>query len=309
MFGVALFTLVGLLGACLHPEVWDRLPLFLAGLVRPEWPLPRPWDPKDAATLLTAITFAGLGGFWALFYSYWLREKGVGMACHAGRMTGLLGRQEAIPQTGHLPEEGPGAGEAMARWTRFLWVDSGVGIFGNLLTTLMTCLLAYALLTPQGILPQGWEIAVVQSRFFSVRWGALGGALFLLVAAAFMADTWLSTVDVVSRVNTDIVYSFFPRARARSPRWWYFFFLFALTAVTCITMPLAPPGPLIVVTALTGFVGTVVYSIGVLVLNHVYLPKRLPAFARPTRRSAALMAVTCLAYLALATAYLWLELS
>ena len=40
--------------------------------------------PADATKLLTAITFAGLGGFWTLFYSYWLRDKGSGMAHYMG---------------------------------------------------------------------------------------------------------------------------------------------------------------------------------------------------------------------------------
>src|SRR5205823_4798190 len=48
-------------------------PSFLKGLMGLTRPLPRPWDPEDATKLLTAITFAGLGGFWILFYSYWLR--------------------------------------------------------------------------------------------------------------------------------------------------------------------------------------------------------------------------------------------
>jgi len=36
----------------------------------------------------------------------------------------------------------------------------------------MTCLLAYALLFPKGLLPEHYELAVVQSRFFEVSWGA-----------------------------------------------------------------------------------------------------------------------------------------
>ena len=43
-----------------------------------------------------------------------------------------------------------------------------------MITTLLTCLLAYALLFPKGLLPQGYEIAVVQSRFFEASWGWLG---------------------------------------------------------------------------------------------------------------------------------------
>ena len=69
------------------------------------------------------------------------------------------------------------------RWRHYLFWDISIGIGGNLLTTLMTCLLAYALLFPKGLLPQGYELAVVQSRFFEVSWGVLGRFLFLIVAA------------------------------------------------------------------------------------------------------------------------------
>jgi hypothetical protein len=308
MLVVALFTLVGLVVACVHPTVWAHVPAFLLGLVRPEWPLPRPWERADASQLLTGVTFAGLGGFWTLFYSYWLREKGVGMAAHAGHVTGLFRAADDRRAGATVPGSDPASAPALRRWQRFLLVDSGVGIFGNIATTLMTCLLAYALLTPQGLLPQGWDLAVVQSRFFALRWGPAGEALFLLVAAAFLADTWLSTVDAVSRVNTDLLESFFPAARRRPSRFWYFVFLFALTAVTCATMPLAQPGPLIIISALTGFLGTVIFSFGVLALNHRFLPPALPPWARPRRRAAVLLAGVAFIYVVLAAAYLWLEL-
>ena len=98
MWGVALFTLVGLIWASANAEVLRALPAFVKGLIIPEWPMPRPWDPADATKLLTAVTFAGLGGFWTLFYSYWLRDKGAGMAHYAGRLTGpITGKPEAIP--------------------------------------------------------------------------------------------------------------------------------------------------------------------------------------------------------------------
>jgi Mn2+/Fe2+ NRAMP family transporter len=304
----AVVTFVGLLGACTHPAVLERLPAFLGGLVSPERPLPRPWDPADAKPLLTALTFAGLGGFWTLFYSYWLKEKGAGMARHGGHITGVTRRDEGeAVEAGFRPSDEPEAAGRLRRWKAFLIADSGVGIFGNIATTLMTCLLAYAVLLPQGLLPQGWDLAVVQSEFFALRWGAVGRALFLVVAAAFLADTWVTTADAVSRVNTDIVHSFFPSARKKSPRWWYFFFLGAGTVVTGVTMPLAQPGPLILISAVTGFMGTVAFCIALVALNHFHLPPRLPAFARPGRASLVLISASCLAYLALAAAYLWME--
>ena len=109
-------------------------------------------------------------------------------------------------------------------WRRYLAVDSLTGICGNLFTTLMTCLLAYALLFPKGLLPNEYELAVVQSRFFEVSWGYAGRILFLIVAAAFLTDTWLATADAVSRMQADIVHILFPKSRRFELRHWYYFF-------------------------------------------------------------------------------------
>jgi hypothetical protein len=304
MWGVALFTLAGLLWASANAEVLHALPSFLNGLVVPHRPMPRPWDPADATKLLTAITFAGLGGFWTLFYSYWIRDKGVGMAHYMGRITGpITGKPESIPDSGFTP----GNDEGMAhvrRWHRYLAWDIGIGVGGNLLTTLMTCLLAYALLFPKGLLPQGYELAVVQSRFFEVSWGWWGRVLFLIVAAAFLSDTWLATVDAVSRIHTDCVHGFFPRAHRIGYRKWYLFFLLLLTVITSVTVQLNEPGTLILISAVIGFVGTVVYSVALIFLNHVYLPRCLPAAARPGRLNLAFLILSCIAYFVLAALYL-----
>lgn len=303
MWGVVLVTLVGLTVACAHPEVLKTLPHFARGLLAPQWPLPRPWEHADATRLLAAITFAGLGGFWTLFYSYWIRDKGIGMAKYMGRITGpITGKPEVIPESGFVPA--PAARQQFSRWERALLCDIAVGVGGNLLTTLMTCLLAFALLFPRGLLPDRYELAVVQSEFFAASWGPLGRALFLVVAAAFLSDTWLATVDAVSRIHTDCVYGFFPRARSVSVRSWYMIFLVALTAVTSATMLFNEPGPLILTSAVIGFVGTVLFTAALGVLNFFYLPRLLPAEARPSRRPLLFLCLAALTYLALAVAYL-----
>jgi Mn2+/Fe2+ NRAMP family transporter len=304
MWCVALFTLVGLLWASANPEALNALPSFLRGLVFPQWPMPRPWDPADATKLLTAITFAGLGGFWTLFYSYWIRDKGAGMAHYMGRITGpITGRPEAIPDSGFTPGNDEGLAN-VASWNRYLVLDIGIGVGGNIVTTLLTCLLAYALLFPKGLLPQGYELAVVQSRFFEVSWGWWGRTLFLIVAAAFLSDTWLATVDAVSRIHTDCVHGFFPGANKIPQRRWYLLFLLLLTAITSVTVLLEEPGALILISAVIGFVGTVLYSGALIFLNHVYLPRHLPAPARPGRLNLLLLCISCTAYFLLALAYL-----
>lgn len=303
MWGVALLTLVGLLWASAHPDALKMIPSFLKGLFIPQLPMPRAWDPADATKLLTAITFAGLGGFWTLFYSYWIRDKGIGMAHYMGRITGpITGKPEVIPASGSVPAEDGGLAH-IARWRRFLFWDVSIGIGGNILTTLMTCLLAYALLFPKGLLPDHYELAVVQSRFFEVSWGWVGRILFLVVAAAFLSDTWLATVDAVSRIHIDCLYGFFPRSRAIPVRSWYLFFLLLLTVVTSITVLLDEPGPLILLSAVIGFIGTVLFSVALIFLNHVYLPRHLPASARPGRVNLFFLCVSCLSYVILAAVY------
>jgi len=167
----------------------------------------------------------------------------------------------------------------------------------------MTCLLAYALLYPKGLIPEHYQLAVVQSRFFEASWGPIGRVLFLLVAAAFLSDTWLATIDAVSRIHTDCVYGFFPKAHAIPVRSWYLFFLLLLTGVTSITVLLNEPGELILLSAVIGFVGTVLFSIALILLNHVYLPRHLPPAARPGRLNLFFLCLSCVAYAALAIAY------
>jgi hypothetical protein len=304
MKAVAITTLVGLLWACLQPDVLPAVPGFLRGLTAPVLPLPRSWDPADATTLLTAVTFAGLGGFWILFYSYWLRDKGSGMAAHVGRITGVAGKLEPVPADGWLPEPGQEAASRWAAWRRFLGADALVGICGNILTTLMTCLLAWALLFPRGLLPRDYELAVVQSRFFEVGWGPVGRTLFLLVAAAFLADTWLVTADGVSRMQADVVHVLFPGSRRFPLRRWYYLFFGLLTGITCGTMLLDAPGPLILLSAVIGFGGTVIFPAALYFLNHRRLGPVLPEWARPRAVERWLLAVSFVAYLALALAYL-----
>lgn len=306
MMAVALITLFGLLWSCATPGVMTALPEFLRGLVSPLRPLPRPWDPKDADILLTAITFAGLGGFWTLFYSNWLREKGVGMAARIGKMTSpVTGKPQVIPEAGFLPTEN--GSQDFKRWRQFLFLDCGIGIFGNLATTLMTCLLSYALLFPQGILPEGWRIAVEQARFFEASWGAIGRIIFLLVAAAFLADTWMATADSVARTHTDVLYTLFPGLRRFSVRGLYYFFIGLLTLITVVTMRLTHPAPMIITSAILGFVGTVIYSVAVLILNHKFLPKVLPPIAKPAALSFYAMGVSCVTYFGLMAGWLWVR--
>ena len=84
-------------------------------------------------------------------------------------------------------------------------------------------------------------------------------------------------------------------------------FLCALTAVSSITILLHEPGPLILLSAVIGFVGTVLFSLGLVALNFFYLPRFVPPPARPRRAACLLICGSCIAYAALAVAYFLLN--
>lgn len=196
----------------------------------------------------------------------------------------------------------------LAIWRRFLWIDSGIGVVGNLFTTLMTCLLAYALLFPEGLLPEKYQLAVVQAKFFEVQWGAVGRILFLFVSAAFLADTWLTTIDAVCRINTDMTMQLFPAARHIDKIQWYRRFLYGFTAITLVTMLLDAPGRLIQFSAVVGFLGTVIFSGAVLFINHRALPKWGHPSNAPGRVAGIGLGIACLTYFSLALAYIGVQL-
>ena len=60
-------------------------------------------------------------------------------------------------------------------------------------------------------------------------------------------------------MQADIIHSRFPRARRLALSQWYYVVLAVLTVVTCLTMLLDAPGPLILLSAVIGFAGTVIF--------------------------------------------------
>ncbi len=306
MWLVATVTMVGLLAACFHPEVSSQIGPFAKALVMPAG-LSQPFDTgEDLTRLLTAVTFAGLGGFWLLFYSYWVREKGCGMARYVGRVTGLSGKKEEISDRAFRPIPTEESADRMGKWRKFLLFDGLVGVIGNILTTLMTCLLAFALLHPQGLWPEGEQLAVVQSEFFARSWGAWGRAVFLVVAAAFLADSWIATADSVARTHTDCSRLLSRSLSSISTRRLYGIYFVILTVLTSVTMPLAQPGTLILLTGVIGVVATVAYSFGLLALN--LKMRNWLGDLGPSRLATGTLLFSALVYLGLAVSYFWVLL-
>lgn len=304
---VAAVTVIGLLFAVFQPQVLATAGEFFGALFNPLTfqGLPSKWDPADSSLLVTAIAYAGMGGFWNLLYAYWMRDKGVGMSKYVGRVTSpITGQLEAVPTTGFAFEDTEENRRNWQSWMRYLRADNILAVTINAITTFMTTWLALALLFPKGQYPSGWKLVVVQSEFFGSVWGPIGAALFLIVGAAFMSDTWLGAVDGMSRQFSDFLYSnikWFQRFTYRSI---YYGWVAWFTVVTALTMLLAQPGELIIIAGVISIFAFVIYIPAYLYLNYFKIPQVYPKWVRPQNITLAVNIIIWLIYLFIAIWYL-----
>ncbi len=279
-------TVIGLLISVLHPTVLATAGSFFAAYLNPVAifvnGMPAKWDPKDADTLLTGVAFAGMGGFFNVMYSYWVRDKGLGMAKYAGRVTSpITGKPESIPATGFAFEDTPENKKNYHDWIKYLRIDNAIGVGVNAFTVMLMCWLAWAILLPKGQYPGGWTIAVTQAQFFEQAMGAIGRIIFLLAAAAFLSDSWLGITDGVSRMHSDFFRNFFPWGQRLSFRSWYYIFVAILTVVSGTTVLMAQPGELLLLGGVLNFISMAIYMPGLIYLNYKVIPEKFPAWTKP----------------------------
>ncbi|RLE57293.1 MAG: hypothetical protein DRJ40_02980 [Thermoprotei archaeon] len=290
-FAIATVGLLTVAIAC--PVVHKYAPEFLSSLLpfpRPEfWEVIGKLEPGDASVLVTCIAFAGMGGFFNLMYSYWWREKGLAMARYVGRVVGLAGKPEPIPEAGFaIDPEKPTPEEARRRWKdwmKFAHLDNALlGVTSNFVTIILTTTLSYSILRMvYHTYPKGWELCVVQAKWFEIMWGPVGAMILWIIAWSFMGNCYLGIIDAVPRMCTDAVYAVFERARKWSYRRWYYFWLFVyVVPLSLITPWLAKPGWLIILCGILNFFAMVIYIPALLYLYYVIMKREYPAkFAVP----------------------------
>jgi len=265
------------------------------------------WVGFDYSKLITALVFAGMGGFLNLMYSYWMKDKGVGMARYGVPISGLLAKKKKEKEEKQYRiEDNEENRRRWKGWLRYLNVDSGLAVGINALTILMTSFLAYVLLWPNRNYPEGWSITVAQSAFFESSFGAIGRVVFLIVAAAFLVDTWLALADGVSRQFADFTVNISKKAKKKGMRWWYYFWLVFLIGVTLITMPLAQPGFMMKMVGVISMFAFVFYIPILGYLNYVKLPRENPGFVKPKMTGGVFLGAVWLFYAGLAGWYIWI---
>jgi len=264
----------------LAPEVYQVAGDFFKNLFTLRTSLiPPNWDPADAKVLNTLLGYSGgTGGFWGLMYSYWVRDKGVGMSKYCGRVTSpITGKLETVPSTGFSFEPTKKNLENFKKWNRWLIYDVGFGIAFTAITTMICCLLSYAILYPQGLYPSGWELVVIQAEWFATLFGDAGRKLMWFIGFIFLIDTYLVAIDHFSRMVASNLQSNIPITRKWPYRNYYYLVFFLYAVVGSIMVFLAKPGFLILMTGVANQFIMVAYTFILLYVFWILLPKIHPA--------------------------------
>ncbi len=265
--------------------------------------------PLSVKALFIALVFAGAGGTANLFYTFYLRDKHIGMGAKMPSMQNpLRGRAEAVPATGfRFNETDENIGRFRA-WWRFIRQDQMLFFWGlNSITMLLFIFGALAVLHPDGNVPGKGSLIWDEAEVLGQQWGTAGRYIFLIVGMATLFTTQLTLIDGSARTIADIVYTNVKTAQKRDVGWWYFVIAISWMVLAClITLVMEQQG----VTDL-GFLFSAAYMGGFAMAVYVPLTlylnlKHLPKSAKPGPVSLVMMIIASCVYVGFAVAcILW----
>ncbi|MDE0299030.1 MAG: Nramp family divalent metal transporter [Candidatus Poribacteria bacterium] len=261
-------------------------------------------DPRmSVKTLFIALVFAGAGGTANLFYTFYLRDKNIGMGGRLPQLQNpLRGRTETVPSTGFIIEDSEENRSRFREWWNYVKKDQLLFFWAlNTVTMMLFIFGALAVLHPKGIVPEKGTLIWDEAQVLAEVWGGPGRTIFLLVGVATLFSTQLALVDGVSRSVSDIVYTNFKGAQKRALSWWYMLIAGIWIIAGClITFVMEQMG-----VSELGFLFNAAYMGGFAMALYVpltlYINRRfLPKFARPGGVCTTMMILASLVYVGFA---------
>lgn len=265
--------------------------------------------PLTAKAFFIALVFAGAGGTANLFYTFYLRDKHIGMGARIASMPNpLRSGSQKIAAIGYRFEDNDVNRRRFRGWWGFVCQDQILYFWLlNSLTMLLFIFGALAVLHPHAMVPGRGSLIWDQAQVLFEVWGPTGRTIFLLVGVATLFSTQLALIDGVSRSIADIVYTNFRGADKRDVSWWYMIvaagWIVAGCAITFAMeqMNVSELGFLFNAAYMGGF-AMAVYVPLTLYINWRYLPRS----ARPGALCSSMMVIASLVYVGFAiTCIVW----
>lgn len=233
---------------------------------------------SDFFLLAAFAAYSGAGGVINIALSNWARDKGYGMASHAGYIPAAVGgRKVNLAHTGFTFTPDAAAMERWRGWWRVVKVDQwGVFFVGALLGMALPAVLYVTFLEP-GLDIRGYGIAATLANAMEARLPLIGGVVAFL-GAWVLFKTQLDLLDGLTRMLTDIAWTGSRRARA----WWggdvrrlYYTTLGVIVVWGLIALKLVQPILLVQISANVGGLVFVIAGLHLLYVNTRLLPEPL----------------------------------
>ena len=271
-------TFIVLCAVFVAPQTWVAA---LAGLIGLD-PVSRTFtfvpEGVDFFLLGAFAGYCGGGGVANLTLSNWARDKGYGMARHAGYIPAAVGGHKVnLAHSGFIFNPTP---EALARWRgwwRIAVADQwGVYFVGVMLGMVLPGML-YVTFLESGQDIRGLGVAAALAQAMSAR-AALLGVLIALMGVWILTKTQLDLMEAMARGLTDILWTGSRRVRAwrnGDVRVIYYVVLAAVVAWGLVALRLTQPIVLLQISANMAGTVFVISAIHLLYVNNVLLPRAL----------------------------------
>jgi hypothetical protein len=249
--------------------------------------------PQDADFFLLAalVAYSGAGGCANLVLSNWARDKGYGMARHAGYIPSAVGEKVELAASGFIFAPSAQATERWRGWWRIVRADQwGVFFIGALLGMLLPALI-YVTFLPAGTDIQGLGISAALASTVGAKAGPLVGGTIAFIGAWILLKVQLDNFEGMVRAITDILWTGSRHVRAwrgGDVRAVYYTIMATLVVWGLIAIRLAQPIVLLKIGANVAGAVLMVASVHLLYVN----TRLLPVHVRPPLwRRLALVAV------------------
>jgi hypothetical protein len=218
------------------------------------------WVPEMSSKLFMpfvvgSIAYAGPSGMQQIWYTLWCRDEGMGMGAYMGKITGLFGREESVPEAGYtFDTDDSEEMEKWRGWRAYCNFDARVLFYAmSIILTFFYVLLQMGALSIDPNLMElertGKSLAIItgMGEVFNKYIGPWASTMFFLVAFVQIWNTGFGVYDGYARGQADIIYYNVPAARKIHLSKWYYIFLYGTLIPACVTFFIVKK-PLVLVT-------------------------------------------------------------
>ncbi len=255
---------------------WQSLAFGLVGKGDGFWLIP---GGLSLITFLGAFAYSGAGGNLNLAQSFYIREKEYGMGKYGGKITSLLKKSdENFNLEGKTFEINQENLSIFKTWWKKInlehalvfWLTGAVTI---ILLSLLSFVTVYHQTSAGGIGFLFQEASAIVANTWSIV-----GVFFLIIVAMMLFSTQLSVMDATSRITSEnLIIINKDRFKPKNLSKFYFIFLWAqiFLGILILSTGFSEPLGLVTISAFLNAITMFIYTILILWLNSITLPKEL----------------------------------